>query len=203
MKKNLLVAVATAISLSLCGVASAATITGNFSLTGTDWFTSTSVTFPGAANIGGDFGDFTILAPCTGCVTMNVGTLSTSTALPALIYTATEGAISSTFTLNPPSSFVFTPGTPGVSLDQLVISGSGLVTLSGFEATAAIWSLTTQGVAAGLGGGTGTFTFSATLIATPTAVPLPGALSLFATGIAGLMALGRRRKRSRLESGVA
>ena len=124
---------------------------------------------------------------------MNVGTLSTSTALPALIYTATEGAISSTFTLNPPSSFVFTPGTPGLTLDQLVISGSGLVTLSGFEATAAIWSLTTQGV--GLDGGSGTFTFSATLIATPAPVPLPAALPLFATGLGALGLLGWRWKR--------
>ena len=201
MNKNLLMAAVTVISVGLCGTASAATISGNLSLTGTDWFTPTSVSFPGVANIGADFGNFTILAPCTGCVTMNVGTLSTSTVLPALIYTATEGAISSTFTLNPPSSFVFTPGTPGLTLDQLVISGSGLVTLTGFEATAAIWSLTTQGV--GLDGGSGTFTFSATLIATPTAVPLPGALSLFATGIVGLVALGRRRKKSRLKSGVA
>jgi hypothetical protein len=134
---------------------------------------------------------------------MNVGTLSSSTLLPALIYTATEGAISSTFTLNPPGSFVFTPGTPGVSVDQLAVSGSGVVTLSGFEATAAVWSLTTQGVAAGAGGGDGIFTFSATLIATPTPVPLPGALSLFATGIVGMMALGTRRKRTKRQSGIA
>ena len=85
---------------------------------------------------------------------MNVGTLSTSTALPALIYTATEGAISSTFTLNPPGSFVFTPGVPGLSLDQLVVSGSGIVTLSGFEATAAVWTLTMQGVQRGQAAGT-------------------------------------------------
>jgi hypothetical protein len=88
--------------------------------------------------------------------------------------------------------------TPGV-LDDLKITGTGTATLTGFDPTPAFWALTAQQPS---GGGAPVFSFSATLIST--VVPLPGALPLFATGLLGLVMLGRRRmKQKKLESAAA
>lgn len=191
MKQNIAFAAVLALCACLGGTASATTITGNFSINGVDSFTSTSVTFSGLANVGADTGNFGSLAPCTGCVTMNVGTLSAGV-LPALIYTAVSGAVTSTFTLNPPASFTFS--TIG-GIDQLVIAGSGIVTLSGFDPTPAVWSLTAQGLT---GTNNGFFTFSASLISVPQ-VPLPASLPLFASGLVGLYGLARKRKKQQAQ----
>jgi hypothetical protein len=191
MNKKLLFAVATAISVGLSGVASAATITGQLSINGSDTFTSTSVTFANPANIGGASGSFALeLSNCTGCVTM-ISSLSTGTVLPATIYAATEGAISTDMVLNV-ASFSYVAGPV---FNTLTISGTGYADLTNFDQTPIAWLLTTQGAA-----GASTYTFSATEVA---AVPLPGALPLFASGIVGLWALGRKRKKQKLESAIA
>src|SRR3974390_2269458 len=198
MKKTVLLAAATAISLSLGGVASAATITAGsqLSIGGTDNFTPTSITFtPVTANIGGDTLDFAVMGTCSCCVTM-IGSLSTLTVLPQQIFTATNLGNTTTMVLQV-ASFTFSPaGSPGHALDALDITGAGYATLTGFANTPIIWQLTTQGTAGVVSG----FTFSATEIAQ---IPIPGALPLFASGIVGLWALGRRRKRQQVTSAIA
>src|SRR5262245_39576549 len=141
MNKKLLFAAATAACMSLSGTASAVTASGTLSINGNDGFTSTAIFFEAGqtSNVGGGTGNFAGVLPCNDCVTM-IPTLQTTTVLPALIYTAISG-LTSTFTLNPPASFVFTPGVPGSTLDQLVISGTGIATLTGFDPTPAFWTL--------------------------------------------------------------
>jgi hypothetical protein len=182
-KKLLFVAVAS-ISMGLSGVASAAQLTpgSTLSLNGSDTFTSTSITFSNPANIGGESGSFGVLANCTGCVTMT--SFTSGTATPFTMYSAAEGALSTSLSVAS-DTFSFTPGVP---LNSLNISGTGTLTLSGFDPTPGTFLVTTQGT-----GGV-TVTFSVTSVAT---TPLPAALPLFATGVGLLGFFGRRKLRQR------
>jgi hypothetical protein len=80
------------------------------------------------------------------------------------------------------------PGNPTAATITFTISGSGLALLansSGNDASAHICQIST--------GTACSSTFFATPSGQVSAVPLPGALPLFATGLAGLVVLGRRR----------
>jgi hypothetical protein len=100
------------------------------SLNGSDSYTSTSITFSNPANIGGaPSGSFAILTTCTGCVPMTGG-FTTATATPFQLYTATEGAITTTLQVSS-GSFNFASGT----LPDLTITGAGTLTLTGFDPT--------------------------------------------------------------------
>ena len=107
----------------------------SLSISDSDMYTPTSITFVGAASIGGESGSFTALTNCTGCVTM-IGTPFTTASPPATLYTATEGAVTTALSV---ASATFTPG-----VNSLTVTGAGTLTLTGFDPTPGIYILTTQ-----------------------------------------------------------
>jgi len=174
-------ALATALIFGLGSQAFAATFTGNLSLNGSDSFTATSITFVGSANIGGDTSNLAGLGTCTGCVTMDN---FTNTSTNFLVYTATNNGLTTTLTL---TSAVFTETPNGIGGFNLDITGTGTATLTGFSPTSGTFELTTQSSSR-----EGTFTFSSTTVVTP--VPEPSTWAMMILGFIGVGFMAYRRK---------
>jgi hypothetical protein len=198
MGKRLLSAVALGV---WCGAAAAwaGPISGELSLNGSDTFTSTSVSFLGAGNVGGATGSFQtvfgVIPPeIFGGVTFTNFTTASSN---FTLYNVVEGTSTSSLLAAMITSFVFTPGTPLESID---FKGTGTLTLAGaggpYTNTAGNWELTSQGP-----GGTATVTFSETSIAS--GVPEPSSWFLLSTALIGLGALLGLRRAGRAERPAA
>jgi hypothetical protein len=190
MNKRLLVVAAAAISIAMSGIASAATqINGAVSIASNiASFVKgppISITFGSLGSVTATSGDFTgvIGASCTACVTFPTSPFSQTTPLPVVVFQAVNGG-TATATLNT-AAFTFAVVN---GLNTLTIAGDGTVALTGFVTTPMSFVLTANQAGS-------TFSMSASAIANP--VPIPGALPLFASGVVGLWALGRRRKKQK------
>jgi hypothetical protein len=183
MRKTLLAAT---ILCGWGGIAQAVPITGQISINGNNTFTATTVNPANPGNVGAGTSTGSYLADgfgpgCVGCVISNPFTYNVLGAhAPTLVYTATLGANTASFTLN---NIVSQSNAGGF----LSISASGLANLTGFDQTAGTFLFSTQSP------GTTTVTFSATTIAT--AVPEPLSLGVVGMGLVGL-GLVRRRKQT-------
>lgn len=179
MRKLLL---GTVLSLALPGLALAVPVSGQLSVNGNDTFSATTLTPVGVGNVGAGTATGTYLTPfapgCTGCETTSPLTYNVLGAIsPVMLYSATIGATTATFTVNTINSF----SNSGGFLD---ISASGFATETGFTNSPGTVLISTQG--------NGTVTYSLTSTATP--APEPASLALLGVGMVGL-ATARRRSR--------
>jgi hypothetical protein len=175
--------------------ASAALISGQFSMTGTDIWSQAANTLgvsSGLVNTAtGDFAPligssitFNQCTLATPCMYTNTNNASGAALISGLLFSGNNGL---TFTVN---NSAFAESTnPLSNLPELDISATGGLTLTGRDNTPGAFSLTTQGG----GDGTTTVTFSATTVAVPGPV-LGAGLPGLVMACGGLLALARRRR---------
>jgi hypothetical protein len=153
------------------------------SLPSSDTFTATSITFSGPGSTTVEVGTYFdgLANNCIGCVSFTNSTWTAGGGAQTL--TVTNGALTDMITL---TNYAFSTAGNG----DLSINGSGTSQINGGVITPIVFSLTSQ-----LGGANpgDPVSYSASL----STVPLPGALPLFATGLAGLGMLRLRRKKAR------
>src|ERR1700720_1625518 len=203
MLKHLLVL--SAFALGGLSVAHADPISGYFSATGTDIFTSSTITFESAAVAGAIGGTFATYLTDGNPIVFLPGALPyhngpqtppnppfTTGSVP--LFSVSEGGETFVFNMTAYDAGYITNGTMGCSSGStcLDVTGNGFFTgtgaLSGTSGPAP-FSFTSQYVAGQpLGSVT---TFSASTAAPP--IPEPTSLALFGSGLVGVVALARRK----------
>ena len=182
-------------------------ISGFFSATGTDSFTSSTITFSNAqvaGDIGGTFAtyltDGNTISFLPGALPYNNGPNTppnppfTTGTVP--LFTTTEGGETFTFEMTDYNAGYITNGTEGCTSGStcLDVTGDGFFTATGptsGTSGAAVFSFTSQYVA---GQPVDSITtFSASTSAVPSAVPEPSTLALLGTGVLAMAGLVRRR----------
>jgi hypothetical protein len=184
IKAVLLLSVMAAIAYT--GSAYAAPITGQLSISGAGSFTADDIDFAGPADINAASGAYAAaLGTCDDCIItadFNSGSVNVQ------VYSGAHNGNNVALTLSA-IDFDFDNGDV---FDTLTITGSGIATLTGYDPTPAALSLTAQGTHGETG--RGTFTFSATTIATPVPIPEPSTLALLGSAFLGFGWLARRRE---------